>query len=161
MLTLLAFLITIVVIIVRIFAYKLRKRNWNAFMAHLTVLYGFNISKFIFGAYLKYKDLPAETVDTEKFVIIELAQRQITGAFALHVVLLAPKFSVVFIYFFSMYLQEILLISAILSPGTEEFTQAIVRNASWRWPSFFMVYVIFHREIKRHVISRRSNLKSQ
>ena len=66
-------MITIVVILVRIFAYKLRRRNWSAFMAHLTLLYVLNISKFIFGAYLKYRDLPVESVDTEKFVIIELA----------------------------------------------------------------------------------------
>ena len=103
-LSFLILLSTIVVTMVRIFAYIKRKSNWGTFMVHMIVLYVFNISRSIISAYLEFRELPETSPETAKFEIIDVAQRQITNFFALHVILLTPNFLVGMLYFFTFYL---------------------------------------------------------
>ena len=55
LLTFLILLSTVIVTMTRIFAYRLRKRNWSIFMLHLEMFYMLNIFKFTLFAYLSCK----------------------------------------------------------------------------------------------------------
>ena len=154
--------LTITFAIARLVAYLFRHRYQKAFSYHLVIIYILTIIKIVVSTQHELKQIPLEDIEEEQhLLVLEKGQRRLTAIFIMYIVFGTPNFFTGVLQAVTLSALDLILTISALESNGELFKQHLFKQSLWRLSTYICMHVLFHREIKRQIISRKAALKWQ